>query len=94
MITKREEEIADLQQKIEESKQFDEVSKRKRNELKTTADLLEKMIEEQHISDATLRLLVKMVYVHQNEDKSLDVRLEFNGDFEDSVAVYLEGESA
>ncbi len=94
MITKREEEIADLQQKIEESKQFDEVSKRKRNELKTTADLLEKMIEEQHISDANLRLLVKTIYVHQNEDKSLDVRLEFNGDFEDSVAVYVEGESA
>ncbi len=94
MITKREEEIADLQQKIEESKQFDEVSKRKRNELKTTADLLEKMIEEQHISNANLRLLVKTVYVHQNEDKSLDVKLEFNGDFEDSVAVYVEGESA
>ena len=94
MITKREEEIADLQQKIKESKQFDEVSKRKRNELKTTADLLEKMIEEQHISDANLRLLVKTVYVHQNEDKSLDVRLEFNGDFEDSVAVYVDGESA
>ncbi len=94
MITKREEEIADLQKKIEESKQFDEVSKRKRNELKTTADLLEKMIEEQHISNANLRLLVKTVYVHQNEDKSLDVRLEFNGAFEDSVAVYVEGESA
>ena len=67
---------------------------RERNELRTTADLLEKMIEEQHISDANLRLLVKTVYVHQNEDKSLDVRLEFNGDFEDSVAVYVEGESA
>ena len=67
---------------------------RKRNDLRTTADLLEKMIEEQHISDANLRLLVKRVYVHQNEDKSLDVRLEFNGDFEDSVAVYVEGESA
>ena len=66
----------------------------KRNELRTTADLLEKMIEEQHISDANLRLLVKTVYMHQNEDKSLDVRLEFNGDFENSVAVYVEGESA
>ncbi len=94
MITKREEEIAELQQKIEESMQFDEVSKRKRNELKTTADLLEKMIEEQHISDANLRLLVKTVYVHQNEDKSLDVRLEFNGDFEDSVAVYIDEKTA
>ena len=52
------------------------------------------MIEEQNISDANLRLLVKTVYVHQNEDKSLDVRLEFNGDFEDSVAVYIDEKTA
>ena len=52
------------------------------------------MIEEQHISDANLRLLVKTVYVHQNEDKSLDVRLEFNGDFEDSVSVYIDEKTA
>ncbi len=39
-------------------------------------------------------MLVKQIYVHQNEDKSLDVRFEFNGDFEDSEAVYIEKETA
>jgi len=32
--------------------------------------------------------------VHQNEDKSLDVRFEFNGDFEDNSVVYTNEESA
>lgn len=32
--------------------------------------------------------------VHQNKDKSLDIRIEFNGDFEDSVSVYVEKEIA
>ena len=45
---------------------------------------------EKKISDAQLRTLVHRISVHQNEDKSLDVRLEFNGDFEDSVSVYVE----
>lgn len=94
MISKREEEIADLQNKIEESRQYDEVSRQKRDNLKSTSDLLKDILTESKISDANLRILVKQIYVHQNEDKSLDVRFEFNGDFEDSEAVYLDKETA
>ena len=85
MIAKREQEITDLERKIEESRQFDEVSRRKRDELKSTAEMLEDMLSEPKISDANLRLLLKKVYVHQNEDKSIEVRFEFNGDFADSL---------
>ena len=94
MITKREEEIADLQNKIEESRQYDEVSRQKRDNLKSTSDLLKDILSENKISDANLRMLVKQIYVHQNEDKSLDVRFEFNGDFEDNSVVYTNEESA
>ena len=52
--------------------------------------MLEEILSESKISDANLRILVKHIYVHQNEDKSLDVRFEFNGDFEDSSAIYVE----
>ena len=89
MIAKREEEIADLQNKIEENRQYDEVSRQKRDSLKSTSDLLKDILSESKISDANLRMLVKQIYVYQNEDKSLDVRFEFNEDFEDSSAVYL-----
>ena len=39
-------------------------------------------------------MTIKQIYVHQNEDKSLDVRFEFNEDFENSVAVYLDKETS
>ena len=50
------------------------------------------MLTEPKISDANLRLLLRMVYVHQNEDKSLDVRFEFNGDFGDSYVTWMDTE--
>ena len=84
---KMQQEIMELQRKIEQSRQFDEVSKQKRDKLKSTAELLEEVLSESRISDANLRMLVNLVVVHQNEDKSIDVRFEFNGDFEDSVVV-------
>lgn len=93
MISKREEEITELQNKIEESRRYDEVSRQKRDNLKSTADLLEEILSESKISDANLRILVKQIYVHQNYDKSLDVRFEFNVDF-DSKAVYIAKETA
>lgn len=92
MIAKREEEIADLQNKIEESRRYDEVSRQKRDSLKSTSDLLKDILSESKISNANLRILVKQIYVHQNEDKSLDIRFEFNGNFEDSEVVYIDKE--
>lgn len=83
MIAKREEEIANLQNKIEESRQYDEISRQKRDSLKSTSDLLKDILSESKTSDSNLRMLVKQIYVHQNEDKSLDMMFEFNGDFED-----------
>lgn len=65
----------------------------------TSADLsisqngIDFILSESKISDANLRMLVKQIYVHQNEDKSLDVRFEFNGDFEDNYTVYTKEES-
>ncbi len=92
MIAKREQEITDLEQRIEESREFDAVSRRKRDDLKSTAALIEKILTEPKISDANLRLLIRMVYVHQNEDKSLDVRFEFNGDFGTSYVTWMDTE--
>ena len=47
-------------------------------------------IENNMISDANLRLLVRKINVHENEDGSLDATLEFNGDFKDTSTVCFE----
>ena len=90
MIEKREAEIAELTQKIEECRKFDELSKKRRDELMSTAELLDEVLLEPYISDANLRLLVRKINVHENEDGSLDVTLEFNGDFKNSSSVCFE----
>ena len=90
MIEKREAEIAELTQKIEDCRKFDELSKKRRDELMSTAELLDEVLLEPYISDANLRLLVRKINVHENEDGSLDVTLEFNGDFKDTSTVCFE----
>ena len=90
MIEKREAEIAELTQKIEDCKRFDELSKKRRDELMSTAEMLDEVLLEPYITDANMRLLVRKVTVHENEDGSLDVSLEFNGDFKDTSTVCFE----
>ena len=90
MVEKREAEIAELTQKIEDCKRFDELSKKRRDELMSTADMLDEVLLEPYITDANMRLLVRKVTVHENEDGSLDVSLEFNGDFKDTSTVCFE----
>ena len=90
MIEKREAEIAELTQKIEKCRKFDALSKKRRDELTSTAELLDEVLLEPYISDANMRLLVRKINVHENEDGSLDVTLEFNGDFKNSSTVCFE----
>ncbi len=90
MIEKRENEIEELNQKIEDSKRFDELSKKRRDELMSTAKLLDEVLLEPCISDANMRLLVRRINVHENEDGTLDIMLEFNGDFDDTSTLCSE----
>lgn len=71
-------------------KKFDELSKKRRDELMYSAELLDEALLEPYISNANMRLLVRKINVHENEDGSLDVTLEFNGDFKDSSSVCFE----
>lgn len=56
--------------------------------------MLYEILDKEKLSDTQLRTLVSRIVVHQNEDKSLDIQLEFNGNFEDSMLVYVEKEIA
>ena len=56
----------------------------------STAEMLDEVLLEPYITDANMRLLVRKVTVHENEDGSLDVSLEFNGNFKDTSTVCFE----
>ncbi len=90
MIEKREREIAELQKKISDCREYDKVCKQWQQTLTSTSSLLDDILSEGRISDANLRMLVSGVTIHQNEDKSLDVQFEMNGDFSSSTTIMLE----
>ena len=89
MIRKRESEIADLKKTNEDLERYDVVSREKREQLTNISELLKDVLNTPKINDINLRMLVKRVEVHQNEDKTLDLRFEFNGGFEDSYGVEI-----
>ena len=81
MIAKREEEIAALEKRIVDLKEYDKVCKQRKERLKNTTQILDEILSEGKISDVNLRMLVNKILVHQNEDKNLDIKFEMNGDF-------------
>ena len=81
MIEKRETEIRSLEQKVTDLRHYDEVCKKRREELKNTSELIETILADGHISNVNLRMLVRQITVHQNDDKSIDINFEMNGAF-------------
>ncbi len=90
MIAKREEEIKQLKQKISDLREYDKICKQRKEQLKNTTQILDEIISEGAISDINLRMLVKQILIHQNEDKSLDIRFEMNGEFNDTVSIFID----
>ena len=72
MIEERERQITELKKKIAECKVFDRISREKHKSLKKTSEVIEEIISEGQITDPQLRMLVKKVTVHQNEDSTLE----------------------
>ena len=81
MLFRSEEEIASLEKKIAELKEYDKVCKQRKEHLKNTTQILDEILSDGKISDVNLRMLVNKILIHQNEDKSLDIKFEMNGDF-------------
>ena len=92
MIAKREEEIKQLDKKISDLREYDKICKQKKDQLKNTTNTLDDILSEGLISDMNLRMLVKKILIHQNNDKSLDIRFEMNGEFNPSCSVFVEPE--
>ena len=92
MITKREDEIKKLEQKISDLREYDKICKQRKEQLKNTTQILDEILSEGKISDVNLRMLVKKILIHQNEDKSLDIRFEMNGEFNGTFSVFIEPE--
>ena len=72
-------------QTIAELRNYDEVCKKRRVEMKNTSELIETILADGHISNVNLRMLVRQIKVHQNEDKSIDISFDMNGAFDYNI---------
>ena len=85
--------IEEHRNKINECREYDKVSKQKHKDYKEASQVIQGIIDEDIISDTHLRMLVNQVQVHQNKDKSLNIKFRMNGNWSGGVAVYVEPES-
>lgn len=90
MIAERESQIQEHKKKIDECREYDKISKEKHKNYHKASQVIQGIIDEGIITDTNLRMLVNQVRIHQNEDKSLDIRFKMNGNWNGGVAVYVE----
>ena len=86
----RADEIAKLDKKISDLREYDKICKQRKEHLNNTTQIIDEILSEGSISDVNLRMLVKRILIHQNEDKSLDIKFEMNGEFNGTVSVFIE----
>lgn len=78
MINKKEKEVKELDKKNKELKQYNLVCKKRQEELDNFAEFLKDVLAQDTISDISMRMVVNKIVVHQNEDKTLDIKFEMN----------------
>lgn len=86
----RADEIAKLDKKISDLREYDKICKQRKEHLNNTTQIIDEILSEGSIFDVNLRMLVKRILIHQNEDKSLDIKFEMNGEFIDTVRVFID----
>lgn len=89
MINKKEKEVKELDKKNKELKQYNIVCKKRQEELDNFAEFLKEVLVQDTISDISMRMVVNKIVVHQNEDKTLDIKFEMNGKLGDNKEIEI-----
>ncbi len=89
MINKKQKEVKELDKKNKELKQYNLVCKKRQEELDNFAEFLKDVLAQDTISDISMRMVVNKIVVHQNEDKTLDIKFEMNGKLGDNKEIEI-----
>ena len=89
MIKKKQKEVKELDKKNKELKQYNLVCKKRQEELDNFAEFLKEVLAQDTISDISMRMVVNKIVVHQNEDKTLDIKFEMNGKLGDNKEIEI-----
>ena len=89
MINKKQKEVKELNRKNKELKHYNLVCKKRQEELDNFAEFLKEVLAKDTISDISMRMVVNKILVHQNEDKTLDIKYEMNGRLGDNKEIEI-----
>lgn len=89
MINKKQKEVKELNRKNKELKQYNLICKKRQEELDNFAEFLKDVLAQDTISDISMRMVVNKMLVHQNKDKTLDIKFEMNGRLGDNKEIEI-----
>ena len=91
MLEKCENDIERISKRIDEIEHIDETIKKRKADIKSSIEVLDKIIEEKSINDSDLRMLVDHIKISEVNGK-LDVNITLNGRFKSHTDIYDTGE--
>lgn len=91
MLVACETDIDKLSKQISELENIGDTIKSRKAEIKSSIDVMQKIIDEGAISNTDLRMLINEIKIFEVDGK-LDVKITFNGKFKDHTLKYDEGE--
>jgi DNA invertase Pin-like site-specific DNA recombinase len=87
MLEQCEADIENLTYRIDELNNIDDIIKKRKAEIKSSVEVIDKIIEEDAISDSDLRLLIDNIEISERNGK-LDIRVTMNGKFTNHIDTY------
>ena len=80
MLKSCEADIKSITEQIEEIRNYDETIKKRKAEIKEGIDMLDEIVRNGAVSDASLRMLVKKIIITERKGK-LKIKIQLNADF-------------
>ena len=87
MLTDCEADIARIEKELHDIENYSETIRKRKQEMKSTIDMIDEIIREGAVSDANLRILVDKIIISEKDD-GLHITVNLNADFTSHLKVF------
>lgn len=87
MLTECEADIARIEKELHDIENYSETIKKRKEEMKSTIDMIDQIIKEGAVSDANLRILIDKIIISESDD-GLHITINLNADFTSHLQLF------
>lgn len=87
MLTECEADIARIEKELYDIENYSETINKRKQEMKSTIDMIDQIIKEGAVSDANLRILVDKIIISESDD-GLHITINLNADFTSHLQLF------